>query len=81
MTEEKMIDYAYPLMMAENALKGCHKAALVREYDIAMELVTLAIADAKLTITALKHMKEHEDALRKQAPTLQERVPTAESAG
>lgn len=74
MTEEKMIDYAYPLMMAENALKGCHKAALVREYDVAVELLMNAVADVKLTITALKHMKDQEDALRKQAPTLQERV-------
>ena len=81
MTEETLIDYAYPLMMAENALKGCHKAALVREYDVAIKVANDAIADLKLTINALKHMKEEYDAIREQIPTLQERVPTATRAG
>ncbi len=81
MKPEKLIDYAYPLMMAENSLKACHKAVLVREYDVAIQVAMNAIADVKLTITALKHMKEYEDALRQQAPTLQERVPATESAG
>ena len=75
-----MIDYAQPLMSAENAIKGCHKAALVREYGVAIDVAWNAIADLKLTINALKHMEE-QDALRKQAPTLQERVPATEGAG
>lgn len=30
-------DYAYPTMMAENALKELHKAMLDRKYELALE--------------------------------------------
>ena len=70
MTQEKLIDYAYPLMMAENALKGCYKAALAQEYDVAAEVAMNAMAEIKLTIVALKHMQEQRDALRQQTETV-----------
>ena len=70
MKNEELIDYAYPLMMAENALKGCYKAALAQEYDVATEVAMNAMAEIKLTITALKHMQEQKNALREQAETI-----------
>lgn len=70
MTQEKLIDYAYPLMMAENALKGCYTAALAQEYESATEIAMHAMAEIKLTIVALKHMQEQKHALREQAETV-----------
>ena len=60
-----MIDYAYPCMMAEKALKEAHHAMLERKYDEAIEEALSAMAETKLMITAIKAMKEHDNALYK----------------
>ncbi len=51
-------DYAYPCMMAENALKEVHIHMLNREYDEAIEEGLKAIAETKLMINAIRHEKE-----------------------
>lgn len=65
-----MTDYAYPCMMAENALKDLHLAALDKDYAAAIEHGIQALVEVKLTIQNLKLMKEQEDALRNQAQTV-----------
>lgn len=55
---EQMIDYAYPCMMAENALKEAHIHMLNNEYDKAIEEGMRAIAETKLMINAIKDMQE-----------------------
>ena len=61
-----MIDYAYPMMMAEKAIKEAHNHMLETDYDAAMEQMFIVITEAKMTINSIKHMKEQRDALRKQ---------------
>lgn len=56
---ELMVDYAYPCMMAENALKEAHIHMLNNEYDEAIEEGLKAIAETKLMINAIKDMKEN----------------------
>ena len=53
-----MVDYAYPCMMAENALKEAHIHMLNNEYDKAIEKGLEAMAETKLMITAIKDMKK-----------------------
>jgi hypothetical protein len=55
-----MIDYAYPCMMAEKALKEAHNAMLEGKYDVAIEAGLKALAETKLMITAVKDMKENQ---------------------
>lgn len=55
---ELMIDYAYPCMMAERALKRAHDAVLNNDLEKAIEEAFVAMSEAKLMLTALKHMKE-----------------------
>ena len=62
-----MIDYAHPCMMAENALKEAHNKMLENNYDEAIEEGFKAIAETKLMINAIRHMKEQNHALRQQA--------------
>lgn len=57
---ELMIDYAYPCMMAERALKDAHDAMLDREYDKAIERTLEAMAEVKLMLNAIKEMKENQ---------------------
>jgi len=62
-----MIDYAYPMMMTEKAIKEAHNHMLENEYDAAVEQMLVAITEAKMTLNSIKHMKEQRDALRQQA--------------
>jgi hypothetical protein len=62
-----VIDYAYPMMAAEKSLKDAHLLMLDKKYDDALDEVLIATAEVKMTINAIRHMKEQEDALRKQA--------------
>jgi hypothetical protein len=55
---EMMIDYAYPCMMAEKALKKAHDDVLDNDLDAAIEAALVAMSEAKLMLTALRHMKE-----------------------
>ena len=57
-TTSSLIDYAYPCMMAENALKEAHKHMLNREYDEAIEQAFKAMVETRLMINAIKHMRE-----------------------
>lgn len=57
-TNISLVDYAYPCMMAENALKEAHIHMLNREYDEAIEEGLKAIAETKLMINAIRHEKE-----------------------
>ena len=54
-----MIDYAYPCMMAEKALKEAHHAMLENNHDEALEAGLKALAETKLMINAIKDMKEN----------------------
>ena len=60
-----VVDYAYPCMKAENGLKNLHQAAIENRLEDAIECGLLAMADLKLTINALKDMKEKADARAK----------------
>ena len=55
---EQIVDYAYPCMKAEKALKQLHEAMLNRNYDAALEHGLEAITEARLTMVAITHMKE-----------------------
>ena len=71
-----MIDYSYPCMMAERALKDLHNAAIEGRLDDALEHALVAMAEARLTYQALRHMQggisHFSDA---PAPALTEGVP------
>jgi hypothetical protein len=62
-----IIDYAYPMMMTEKAIKEAHNCMLEDDYDAAMEQMLKVLTEAKMTINSIKHMKEQRDALRQQA--------------
>ena len=55
-----IVDYAYPCMMAEKALKDAHNAVLEHDLDKAMEHTTEAMVQTRLMLVSLKHMKEDE---------------------
>ena len=57
---ELMVDYAYPCMMAERALKDAHDAMLDRGYDEAIEHTLKAMVEVKLMLNAIKEMKENQ---------------------
>ena len=52
-----MIDYSYPCMMAEKALKDLHNAAIEGRLDDAREHALVALAEVRLTYQALGHMQ------------------------
>ena len=68
------IDYAAPMMRIENILKEMHNQLLDRDINTASELCLILVAEARVLQNTLIIMKEKENALRQQAPTLQERV-------
>lgn len=57
----KIVDYAYPAMMAERALKQMHEAALNKDYETAMNEVVNAIEQMQYLHTALWVMQEREE--------------------
>lgn len=54
----EIVDYAYPCMMAEKALKDLHEAMLRRQYDEAIEHAMKALVEVKMTLNAVRHEKE-----------------------
>ena len=80
MNIETLIDYAYPVMMSENALKAAHNHLLNKDYDQGIEQLFVVITEARMAINAVRHMKERDDALRKQTQTVQKRVPATEGS-
>jgi len=69
-----MIDYAAPMMRIETLLKEMHNNLLKRDLNGAIEMGTVLLAETRVLQNTLIILKEREDALRQQAPTLQERV-------
>jgi hypothetical protein len=63
-----IIDYAYPMMAAEKALKDAHHMMLEKKYDEALEEMNKALVEARITINSIRHMKEQDNALRQQTP-------------
>jgi hypothetical protein len=59
-----LIDYAHPLMMAENALKKAHNYLLDRDYELALDQLKLAIVETRAASAAAIHMQENNDAIR-----------------
>ena len=70
MKTEEIIDYAMPCMMAERYLKKAHDAVLSGDYDMAITYAMQAAAESRLLVVSLKEMKERDNALRKQAPSV-----------
>jgi len=60
-----LIDYSYPMMMAEKALHEAHQKLLFNQYDAAIEELLVAATEVKLAINSVNHMKERSNALRK----------------
>jgi hypothetical protein len=54
----EIVDYAYPCMMAEKALKDAHNAVLERNLDEAIEQTIEALTQTRMMLVSLKHMKE-----------------------
>ena len=65
-----VIDYAYPMMAAEKSLKETHLLMLDKKYDEALDELLIAASEIKMTINAIRHMKEQDNALRKQTQTV-----------
>jgi len=57
---DPIIDYAYPMMMAEKALKNAHNALLERDTDVALGELIQAIVEVKLAINCIKLMEEND---------------------
>lgn len=53
-----IVDYAYPCMMAEKALKELHQAMLRGDTAAALEHALAAMAEAKLTYNAIRAAEE-----------------------
>lgn len=54
----EIIDYAYPCMMAEKALRNLHEAMLLKKYDEALEHGMQALVEMRMTLHAIRHEKE-----------------------
>ena len=52
-----IVDYAFPAMMAEKALKDAHLFMLAQMYDEAAEQTLTALAETKLMLNAINDMK------------------------
>ena len=57
-TASGLVDYAYPMMMAEKELKNTHTAVLRKDFDAALEHAFAALAEIKLMQNALKELKD-----------------------
>lgn len=53
-----LVDYAYPMMMAQSRIKSAHDAVLHKDFDAAVEDAMTAMAELKLMLNALKEMRE-----------------------
>lgn len=55
---DDIVDYAYPAMMAERALKRMFEAALNNDFELAMDETANAIQEARKLYAALNAMQE-----------------------
>jgi hypothetical protein len=53
-----LIDYAYPCMMAEKALKEVHQCMLGRGYEEALEKAADCVAHLDAVMFAITHMRD-----------------------
>lgn len=53
-----MIDYAFPTMMAEKALKDLHYAMLNNDYQRALDAAARALEQTKEAVKAIEHMRQ-----------------------
>ena len=67
---EELIDYAYPLMELEKALKKAHDYLLERNYVLALDQVDLAVVQTRKVRVSILHIMEKEDAIRQQTPSV-----------
>ncbi len=58
MVNAELIDYAYPCMMAEKAMKDLHEAMLMKRYNEALQHAEKALVEMRLTMAAIRHEKE-----------------------
>jgi len=70
MKNEELIDYAYPLMMAERALKKAHDFLLEEDYILAMDQLEKAIVEVRIARNSVLYIKETSNAIRKQTETV-----------
>jgi hypothetical protein len=59
-----LIDYAKPMMDAEQALKNMHQAALHKDFEIAKEFALEAMSYTKLAMHSITIMEEDKNGLR-----------------
>lgn len=55
----EVIDYAYPAMMAENAMKELHNAMLRKDYAEAQRQGGRAVIEVMAALRAIQHMQEN----------------------
>lgn len=53
-----MIDYAYPTMMAEKALKELHEAVLARRYEDARQAALRCMVECRIAYHSIWVMEE-----------------------
>lgn len=70
MTQNVLIDYAAPMLATETNMKKAHDALLANDYDLALQHMLEAVVDAKMTLNAIQHMKDLNNALRQQTETV-----------
>lgn len=58
MEHVELIDYAHPMMMAENAMKAAYDALLHGDPDGGMEQLLNAMVEIKMALNAVRHIKE-----------------------
>jgi len=51
------VDYSYPMLMAQKALKDAHEAVLKKDFDVAIDQAFSAMVETKLMINAIKEMR------------------------
>jgi hypothetical protein len=56
-SQNTLIDYAYPMMMAEREMKKAHEALLEGRMDEGLERLTQAVVEVRMAINAVRHMK------------------------
>lgn len=53
----EMIDYAYPTMMAEKALRELHEAMLANKFESAKEAALRCISEARIAYHSITEME------------------------
>lgn len=74
MKDDVLIDYSNPILNVQAGVRKTNDALLAKRYDEALDHLLDIVADTRAAYIAVRHLKEQEDALRKQASALQERV-------